>query len=411
MSDIKSRSRSPLAVFGIDGLSSPWTRVFISLAKKMQVGQLSLVLPDGSNTVFSGSSRPVIRAVLNLHRPEAVRKVLLGGARGFGEAYMDGDWDSPDLSDLLKLAHANEPSLGAQAEGVGVALWIDRQRHRLRTNSRRGSRRNIAYHYDLGNGFYRHWLDPSMTYSSGLFHTGNESLESSQRTKYLRLADMLELRPGHRILEIGCGWGAFAVMAARDYGCHVTAITLSKEQHDYARQRAHDAGLSERIDVRLQDYRDVQGTFDRIASIEMLEAVGEEHWPRYFQIVRDRLKPGGIAGLQVITIEDGRFQTYRNGADFIQRYIFPGGMLPSPSIMQRQVEDAGLKVSDVFTFGASYARTLAIWQRRFQHAWPQIEQLGFDNRFKRMWEFYLAYCEAGFRNGSIDVAQYRIVRT
>jgi cyclopropane-fatty-acyl-phospholipid synthase len=223
-------------VFGIDKIVSPWTRVFVSLAKKMRVGQLSLVLPDGSNTVFSGSSRSDIRAVLNLHRPEAVRKVLLGGARGFGEAYMDGDWDTPDLSALLKLAHANEPSLGAQAEGVAVALWIDRLRHRLRANSRWGSRRNIAYHYDLGNGFYRHWLDPSMTYSSGLFHAGDESLESAQRAKYRRLADMLDLRPGQRILEIGCGWGAFAVMAARDYGCHVTAITLSKRQLDHGRR-------------------------------------------------------------------------------------------------------------------------------------------------------------------------------
>jgi cyclopropane-fatty-acyl-phospholipid synthase len=283
-------------------------------------------------------------------------------------------------------------------------------RHLARRNTRRGSRRNIAFHYDLGNDFYALWLDPGMTYSSAVFDAAGQSLQDAQDAKYRRLAESLDLKPGHHVLEIGCGWGGFAMTAARDYGCRVTAITLSGEQRRYAEERVRRAGLSDRIEVRLQDYRDVTGRFDRIASIEMFEAVGEERWPIFFNTVRERLKPGGVAGLQVITIEDGRYEAYQRSADFIQRYIFPGGMLPSPSALAAAIDRAGLTLNNVFAFGPSYAETLAAWQGRFQRAWPQIRQLGFDGRFKRLWEFYLAYCEAGFRAGAIDVAHYRIER-
>jgi len=254
------------------------------------------------------------------------------------------------------------------------------------------------------------YLYLGMTYSSALFNAPEQSLEDAQNAKYRQLAELLDLQPGHEVLEIGCGWGGFAAMAARDYGCRVTAITLSREQQDYARKRLHEAGLADRVDVRLQDYRDVKETYDRIASIEMLEAVGEEYWSTYFDVLRDRMTPSGVAGVQVITIEDSRFEQYRHGTDFIQRHIFPGGMLPSPTILSRHIEEAGLKLTDEILFGESYAETLGIWQRRFQHSWPQVGDLGFDDRFKRMWEFYLAYCEAGFRTASIDVGQYRIVR-
>jgi len=410
MSDTKSRTRFDWSVLGVLAGVNPWTGALLALAQRIEFGQLSLVLPDGTNRVFTGNRHLDVRAVLNIRRPDAVRKVLLGGTTGFGEAYINGDWDTPDLYSLLKLALVNEPILGSQVQGVGAVMWLERLRHRLRANTQRGSQRNIAFHYDLGNDFYELWLDPGMTYSSALFNAPEQSLEDAQNAKYRQLAELLDLQPGHEVLEIGCGWGGFAAMAARDYGCRVTAITLSREQQDYARKRLHEAGLADRVDVRLQDYRDVKETYDRIASIEMLEAVGEEYWSTYFDVLRDRMTPSGVAGVQVITIEDSRFEQYRHGTDFIQRHIFPGGMLPSPTILSRHIEEAGLKLTDEILFGESYAETLGIWQRRFQHSWPQVGDLGFDDRFKRMWEFYLAYCEAGFRTASIDVGQYRIVR-
>ncbi len=410
MSDTKSRTRFDWSVLGVLAGVNPWTGALLALAQRIEFGQLSLVLPDGTNRVFTGNRHLDVRAVLNIRRPDAVRKVLLGGTTGFGEAYINGDWDTPDLYSLLKLALVNEPILGSQVQGVGAVMWLERLRHRLRANTQRGSQRNIAFHYDLGNDFYELWLDPGMTYSSALFNAPEQSLEDAQNAKCRQLAELLDLQPGHEVLEIGCGWGGFAAMAARDYGCRVTAITLSREQQDYARKRLHEAGLADRVDVRLQDYRDVKETYDRIASIEMLEAVGEEYWSTYFDVLRDRMTPSGVAGVQVITIEDSRFEQYRHGTDFIQRHIFPGGMLPSPTILSRHIEEAGLKLTDEILFGESYAETLGIWQRRFQHSWPQVGDLGFDDRFKRMWEFYLAYCEAGFRTASIDVGQYRIVR-
>jgi cyclopropane-fatty-acyl-phospholipid synthase len=281
-------------------------------------------------------------------------------------------------------------------------------RHLLRPNTRSGSKRNIHDHYDLGNDFYGLWLDPTMTYSSAIFAEPQQRLSDGQMAKYQRMAESLDLKPGHKVLEIGCGWGGFAEFTAATYGCHVTGITLSEEQKRFADQRMTRAGLQDRVEIALTDYRDVTGSFDRIASIEMFEAVGEAHWPAFFDKVRDLLSPGGLAALQVILIEDARFDLYRRGADFIQRYVFPGGMLPSPNAFSRAAEAARLKVDETFHFGLDYARTLALWQKQFQQAWPRVAGLGFDARFKRLWEYYLAYCEGGFRAGSIDVAQYRL---
>ena len=273
-----------------------------------------------------------------------------------------------------------------------------------------GSARNIAYHYDLGNAFYAEWLDPGMTYSSAMFADAGDDLETAQRRKNRSVAELLELAPGHELLEIGCGWGGFAEYAAGERGAKVTGLTISHEQHDYATARLARAGLAGRAEIRLQDYRDVAGTFDRIASIEMIEAVGEKHWPTYFARLRSLLRPGGIAVLQAITIADHRFESYRRCPDFIQRYIFPGGMLPSPSVMRQAAARAGLAFVEGPRFAQSYARTLALWQERFQSAWPRIAAPGFDRRFKRMWEYYLAYCEAGFRSGNLDVGHYRLER-
>ncbi|TVR80127.1 MAG: class I SAM-dependent methyltransferase [Rhodospirillales bacterium] len=386
--------------------TSLWARPLLRLARRLKYGRLLLVLPDGSSHTIDGEKPSPLRAVLEISRPRAVRRLLFGGINGFAEAYMDGDWHTPDLVALLHLALANEDALGDGVEGLAVMRWLAHLRHRLRPNTRRGSRRNIAYHYDLGNDFYAAWLDPSLTYSSALFDRPGLSLEAAQARKYRRLARALELRPGHRVLEIGCGWGGFALCVARDVGCHVTAITVSEAQARLATKRVHEAGLDGLIDIRLTDYRDVRGRFDRIASIEMFEAVGEANWPTYFDVVRDRLRPDGIAGLQVITIEDWRFPAYRRNADFIQTHIFPGGMLPSPSAMTAAAERVGLRPAGATRFGRDYATTLAMWQDRFQQAWQDVRACGFDLRFKRLWEFYLAYCEAGFRHGSIDVGQY-----
>jgi len=275
----------------------------------------------------------------------------------------------------------------------------------LRPNTRGGSRRNIYAHYDLGNEFFAAWLDPTMTYSSALFANGAEDLETAQRAKYRNLAQQIAVGPGQRLLEIGSGWGGFAITAAKEFGAKVTSITVSRAQAEHARARVFREGLAEHVEILLQDYRDVKGRFDRIASIEMFEAVGERFWPAYFGAVRERLLPGGLAGLQLITIADCYFEAYRRNVDFIQAYIFPGGMLPSPSALDRQAANAGLVRTSELGFGESYARTLAIWNERFQQAWPTVRELGFDERFRRIWTYYLAYCEAGFRTRSIDVVQ------
>jgi cyclopropane-fatty-acyl-phospholipid synthase len=370
---------------------------------------LTVRVPDGRTYRIAGRA-PGPEADIVIHRPRMVARLLLGGSVGFGASYMDGDWETSDLSALLALASQNGNELGTIHVGTRMLTALRRIWHRHNDNTRRGSRRNIAHHYDLGNAFYERWLDPSMTYSSAVFERDDADLQSAQETKYRKLAEKLALAPDQRVLEIGCGWGGFAEIAAREFGAKVTAITVSREQLDFARARIQKAGLAERVEARFVDYRDVQGRFDKIASIEMFEAVGERHWPTYFSKVRDCLEPGGRAALQIITIADRWFDSYRRGVDFIQRYIFPGGMLPSMTVLAQQCERAGLAIDRSEFFGQHYARTLAEWNRRFQATWHELEPMGFDRRFKRMWEFYLAYCEAGFRTGSIDVVQTALVR-
>jgi cyclopropane-fatty-acyl-phospholipid synthase len=281
--------------------------------------------------------------------------------------------------------------------------------HWLRANTPAGSRRNIQQHYDLGNLFYALWLDPTMSYSSGVYNQAGMTLEDAQAAKQARILSLLDAAPGQSVLEIGCGWGGLATRLAQ-CGCSVTGLTLSPAQLDHARQRVASAGLAPFVDLRLQDYRESFGRYDRVVSIEMLEAVGEAFWPQYFDILRARLKPGGVAVLQVITIDDARFHHYRSTPDFIQRYIFPGGMLPSPTALRRSIAAANLTLDHVETFGASYAQTLVDWRHRFLGAWPQISAMGFPERFCRMWDYYLCYCEAGFRAGAIDVGLWKIMR-
>jgi cyclopropane-fatty-acyl-phospholipid synthase len=388
---------------------APAARTAIELLRRLQGGVLRLALPGGDQLRFGEGHE---RAALTVHDSRLFERTLAEGDIGFGESYIDGEWDSDDLAALLTLLAENRDTLDAAIRGQWWPLLRHRLRHWLRSNTRTGSRRNILAHYDLGNDFYALWLDPTMSYSAALFGDSASSggLAAAQRAKYLRLLDRLDARPGQTILEIGCGWGGFAEVAARDYGCRVHGITLSPAQLAYARERAAAGGWADRAEFKLVDYRDLQGRYDHIVSIEMFEAVGERYWPSYFRQLRDRLKPGGRAAIQTITIADERFSAYRRGTDFIQRHVFPGGMLPSPAAFERRAASADFRVADRYAFGLDYARTLALWRESFEAAWPRIARLGFDERFRRLWRFYLAYCEAGFRAGTTDVCHYLLER-
>ncbi len=378
------------------------------LLSRIHTGRLTIITPSGIRLSHGSSGGP--EGVVILHRWRALRRLLFQGDIALAEAFMDGDWDSPDLPALIELGGQNMPTLS----GAMDAHWLQRLRnrfqHRLNANTRRGSRRNIRHHYDLGNAFYRAWLDSGMSYSSALFNEPAQTLEAAQTAKQQRAIALLDTQPDQHVLEIGCGWGGQAEQLVRLAGCRVTGVTLSPAQLQYASGRLAEPAIESRINLDLQDYRDVPGQFDRIISIEMLEAVGEAYWPSYFSTLRDRLKPGGLAVVQAITIAEDQFEGYRRCTDFIQQYIFPGGMLPTISEIRRQTEKAGMKLRSMETFGASYARTLAEWRRRFHAAWPEIERLGFDTRFRRMWDYYLSYCEGGFRAGTINVGLYVLVK-
>jgi cyclopropane-fatty-acyl-phospholipid synthase len=384
-------------------------RMLLRAARLIRTGTLTLVLPDGTtHRVIGGAPGPV--ATFIVRDPRAIRRLITGGNLGLASSYLDGFWDSPDIRQVLALGTANEAEWKRLLAGNFFARAVARALHALRPNTRGGARRNIVEHYDLGNNFFQAWLDPSMTYSSALFADPSDSLELAQTRKMRALADQLDLKPGMRLLEIGCGWGGFAEMAARDYGCKVVAITLSPSQRAYAEQRIAAAGLSDRVEIRQQDYRDVPETFERIASVEMFEAVGEKYWPTFFATLRDRLAPGGRAALQTITIADWIFPDYRRSPDFIQRHIFPGGMLPSPSALRREAGRAGLAWVSDHWFGADYAETLARWYASFQAAWPRLASGERGERFKRLWDYYLCYCESGFRAGFTDVGQILLAR-
>lgn len=383
--------------------------LLITLGRCLRAGTVLLELPDGSRHLFEGTEAGP-SAALRVIRPRFVRRLLLGGHNGFAEAYVDGDFETDDLAAMIELGALNEAAWQRVVNGHPIMRFLQRLPHLLRANSKVGSKRNIAYHYDLGNAFYEQWLDPSMTYSSAVFASETDSLESAQQNKYQAMMQLAELTPDHHLLEVGCGWGGFAAYAAKQTGCRVTGITISEEQYDYARKRVHLDGLAEKVEIRRQDYRDVTGSFDRVASIEMFEAVGERYWPVFFAKLRDALHPEGRIALQIITIDDAIWEPYRRGADFIQRHIFPGGLLPSRNALKTNIQQAGLEWIGDSGFGLDYARTLANWSQRFEAAWPGIAALGYDERFRRMWHYYLAYCEVGFQIGRIDVRQIALSR-
>jgi cyclopropane-fatty-acyl-phospholipid synthase len=379
-------------------------RLALGLAARLKRGTLDITLLDG-RVVRMGGLEPGPAAAMTLHSYSFAPRLINGGDIGIAEAYLDGEWDTPDLTQFLYVFCVNHDLIQTMLGDKPLVRFLQIVRHWFNRNTRRQARHNIHAHYDIGNAFYSAWLDPSMTYSSALFEDGTADLTAAQHNKYRRLAEAIDLQPGQRLLEIGCGWGGFAEYVAKTFGAKVVGLTISKEQRDFARQRIHEAGLSDKVEIRLQDYRDERERYDRIASIEMIEAVGEQFWPRYFSQLRDRLLPGGLAGIQAITIQDSSFKYYRREVDFIQRYVFPGGMLPSPQILKSLGERFGVPVIRERIFGQDYAKTLATWRNNFRSAWPNLTPLGFDERFRRLWEYYLAYCEAGFLSGNIDVRQ------
>ena len=384
-----------------------WEALLDKWLSRIEAGELRAVFPSNFQKVYSGGQVGPT-ADIKINSWKLVPRLLLSGDMGLAESFLSGEWETSNLTQLILLGDINERALGNAVTPSKFINLIEKLRHQRRDNSKRGSRRNIAAHYDLGNEFYSHWLDNSMSYSSALFTDFGEELEVGQNRKYQRLAKALKLKEGDQVLEIGCGWGGFAEIAAKEYKCNVVGITLSNEQAKFAQRRIQENQLSNLVDIRIEDYRDVQGSFDKIVSIEMLEAVGEEHWRNYFETIKTRLKPGGLAGIQSITIANEFFETYKRRPDFIQKYIFPGGILPSEDKLNNAVSSAGLKILDDYYFGKSYAETLRRWQSTFEQKWDDIKNLGFDEKFQKMWRYYLSYCEAGFESGHINVGQFLI---
>jgi cyclopropane-fatty-acyl-phospholipid synthase len=374
-------------------------RVLMAAMRRLRTGHLTVVLPDGARRTF-GDAAAEVRGEIVVHDRNALVRLLIDGETGAGEGYMAGEWSSPDLAALLLLAALNRQELaliGGWWRWPTQAMRI--AAHRLNRNTMRRARQNIAAHYDLSNDLYRLFLDETMTYSSAVFESDDQSLADAQRTKYRRMAALAGLSGGESVLEIGSGWGGFALFLAGELGCRVTTVTISESQLALARERVAEAGLSELVDVQLRDYRRVEGQFDAVVSIEMLEAVGHEYFPTFFETIDRVLRPGGRAAIQVITMPDAHYDQQRRGANWIQKYIFPGGLLPSLSIMERSTKRTRLLLTDVDDIGPHYARTLRAWRTNFMGNLDAVRALGFDERFVRMWEYYLALCEGGFAAG------------
>jgi len=378
-------------------------RVF-DLVGKLNSGRVDFILPDGRRFRAEGS-KPGPVAEVTINNPDVFARLVREGDLGFCDAYLDGWWTTPDLQAFMDFIHADNDDMYDGFPGMALVRAWEKARFWFQSNTKRQALKNISYHYDLGNDFYSLWLDDTMTYSSALFNTSQESLEKAQIAKYASMVDQMGVKPGDHVLEIGCGWGGFAEYAAKERGLKVTGLTISKEQLDYANKRIKSKGLSDQVNLKLQDYRDETGVYDGVASIEMFEAVGEKYWPVYFDKIKQCLKPGKQATLQIITIQDARWDVYRKSVDFIQKYIFPGGMLPSPSVLRQEIHRAGLSVQHSIEFGKSYSQTLRRWFEVFNNKWDNISAMGFDDRFRRMWNFYLTSCAATFESGNCDVTQ------
>lgn len=393
---------------GQTGLPRYFSAVF-DMMKHLPRGRVDFILPDG-RTFRAESEKPGYVAILEVHNVDLFARLIREGDLGFCEAYLDGWWSTPDLMAFMDLVSDDAEAIYDGFPGQGVIRTYEKLRFWWQSNSKRQARKNISYHYDLGNEFYGLWLDDTMTYSSAKYETGQEDLEKAQTQKYASMVDEMGVKAGDHVLEIGCGWGGFAEYAAKERGLKVTGLTISQEQYNYAVERIEKAGLSDLVTFKMQDYRDETGTYDGIASIEMFEAVGEKYWPTYFNAVRERLKPGARGTFQIILVQDKRWHVYKRGVDFIQKYIFPGGMLPAPTILRETIGKAGLEVTQSVEFGQSYSETLRRWYETFNDKWDHVADLGFDDRFRRMWNFYLTSCAGAFRGGICDVTQITVTR-
>ncbi|NQW94053.1 MAG: class I SAM-dependent methyltransferase [Polaromonas sp.] len=406
-----SNTSNPRSAFILPAGAPSAARATLKLLLRLKHGTLTLKLPDGSVQRFGNGQAP--QASLHLLNWNVCSAALKSGDIGFAESYIAGDWTTPHLTDLLQVFIVNRKEVEDVIYGTWLGRFVYRVKHLLNRNTKANSQKNIHAHYDLGNAFYELWLDGTMNYSSAIFETPETSMKDAQHAKVRRALRMARIKPGDRVLEIGCGWGALAEKATAEFDAHIVGVTLSTEQLEWANKRMQREGVAEKADLRLQDYRDIGRTtqdapFDAICSIEMVEAVGREYWPEYFQTVHRLLKPGGHACIQSIVIADDLFERYLTSTDFIQQYVFLGGCLPCPKEFRAQVAAAGLELVDEFSFGQDYARTLQLWREQFTAQHAHVLQLGFDERFIRIWEFYLSYCEAAFLEANTDVVQYTL---
>ena len=371
-------------------------------------GSLQMDLPDGDSVILGGSEKGGMVAHIELKSWKTFYCFFISGVTGLGEAYMQDFWSSENLSSLLKYGLSNRETTRGVARGRFIQRIFNRLQHSLRHNSIEGSKKNIAHHYDLGNQFYALWLDSSMTYSSALFFNQKDTLADAQENKYRSLCELINMDSSSLTLEIGCGWGGFIEHVSTEHGSKIDGITISKEQFQFVKKRIENGEWSSSASVQILDYRLARGKYDKIVSIEMIEAVGEKYWHKFFEQLKMLLMPNGSIGLQLITIDEAAFSLYKKYPDFLQKYIFPGGMLMTKDLLRELSESAGLQLVEVRDFGSDYARTLRLWKERFNAAWPELEKIGFEGRFRKMWNFYLSYCEAGFDNGLIDVSQVHL---
>ena len=374
---------------------------------KIKYGNLEVVFPSGEMKIYSGINNG-LKASIHIHNYNFLSYIFKRGSVGYAEAYMNGLYSTSNLTNLLMLSHKNENFFLDNINSNLFYLTLSKIKHFLNDNSKSQSKKNIKYHYDLGNKFYEKWLDKSMTYSSAIFDQQNTNLSDAQINKYKKIAESLSLNENSKTLEIGCGWGGFSSYVAKNYKCKIDAITISKEQFNYTSNKIQKEGLGEKVDVQFKDYREINTKYSNIASIEMFEAVGKKYWNSYFDIIKNSLSENGKAALQIITINESRAKEYQTRPDFIQQYIFPGGMLPTKKQLEESAKDVGLKCLELLSFGKSYAKTLNIWNSQFQDSWNDVAEYGFDNKFKRMWEYYFAYCETGFLSSSTDVSQFLV---
>ena len=389
-------------------LSSIFKKGVMNKFKHLQYGSIKIL--EGDEVFSFGDSRANDKVTVTIHSNEFYVFLGSGGVTGVAEAYMAGYWTADNLVLLLQIVLKNKKIFLSLDSGFAKLINpINKFIHWRKQNTLKGSKQNILAHYDLSNDFYKLWLDPTMTYSCGYFQDNSVSLEQASIEKIDRICRKLKLNKNDHILEIGTGWGSFSLHAAKQYGCTIDTVTISDAQYEYASKKIESSGLDSQINIFNKDYRKIEGKYDKIVSIEMIEAVGEKYWPVYFSQIKNLLKPNGKAAIQVITIDDRYFDGYKKFPDFIQKYIFPGGMLPSMQVLKKPILQSGLKIDKIDSFGKDYASTLSIWKKQFNRAWPKISKLGFDDKFYRMWNLYLSYCEGGFKSGSIDVKQIKLL--